>query len=89
MELDPSTNLYPFMLAAVDDSSEQLDLVYYLLRKDARVGEKKGLEVPHSKKMESKKQNQARSENTGVLYLLKLLLVKSKNISSTSICNEQ
>lgn len=55
MELDPSTNLYPFMLAAVDDSSEQLDLVYYLLRKDARVGEKKGLEVPHSKKMESKK----------------------------------
>jgi hypothetical protein len=36
-EKDPTTNLYPFMLAAADDSTPRLDLVYYLLRKDPEV----------------------------------------------------
>jgi hypothetical protein len=34
---DPSTNHYPFMYAATDQSSKHLDLVYYLLRKDPSV----------------------------------------------------
>ena len=34
---DPSTNLYPFMYAAIDDSCKHLDLVYYLLRKNPPV----------------------------------------------------
>ena len=34
---DPSTNLYPFMYAATDQSCKHLDLVYYLLRKDPSV----------------------------------------------------
>jgi hypothetical protein len=33
-EPDPTTNMYPFMVAACDQSCQYVDLVYYLLRKD-------------------------------------------------------
>lgn len=34
LERNPRTNVYPFMVAAADDSVGCLDVVYYLLRKD-------------------------------------------------------
>ena len=36
-EPDPFTNMYPFMVAALDQSCPHVDLVYYLLRKDPSV----------------------------------------------------
>ena len=36
-EPDPTTNLYPFIVAASDQSCSGVDLVYYLVRKDPSV----------------------------------------------------
>jgi hypothetical protein len=57
-EPDPTTNLYPFMVAACDQSCPCVDLVYYLLRKDPSVmlqfnrsnNDERGLEEGTSRK---------------------------------------